>query len=159
MGIEFPKRFAAAVKANAQAVALTSNPLFDIAGEQIAKLGLQNKLARASFANSFPGVGGLLSYGPDIFAEYHHAARFAVRIIRGARPQDLPVEQPPNIALASTWKRRGPRHKGARAFVGIRRRGNRIDEIAAMHGSGSGPSRPLPKFLPGSAHGGKADYP
>ncbi|WP_407123115.1 ABC transporter substrate-binding protein [Bradyrhizobium sp. STM 3561] len=89
---DFPSALAAAVNANVQAIALTSNPLFDIAGQQIAELALQNKLATVSFADSFPEVGGLLSYGPSIFAEYHHAAHFAARIIRGAKPADLPVE-------------------------------------------------------------------
>jgi putative tryptophan/tyrosine transport system substrate-binding protein len=101
---DFRGAVAAAVKANAQALALTSNPLFDIAGQQIAELALQNKLATVSFANSFPGFGGLLSYGPDIFAEYRHAGRFAARIIRGARPQDLPVEQPIRYSLGINLK-------------------------------------------------------
>lgn len=101
---DFQGAVAAAISANVQAIALTSNPLFDIAGQQIAELALQNKLATVSFANSFPGVGGLLSYGPDIFAEYHHAARFAARIIRGARPQDLPVEQPTRYSLRINLK-------------------------------------------------------
>jgi putative ABC transport system substrate-binding protein len=96
---DFPSAVAAAVKAHAQAIALTSNPLFDIAGQQIAELALKNKLATVSFADSFPGVGGLLSYGPNIFAEYHHAAHFAARIIRGAKPVDLPVEQPTRYRL------------------------------------------------------------
>ena len=101
---DFRDAVAAAVKANAQAIALTSNPLFDIAGQQIAELALQNKLATVSFADSFPGVGGLLSYGPNIFAEYHHAAHFAARIIHGARPADLPVEQPTGYSLGINLK-------------------------------------------------------
>jgi putative ABC transport system substrate-binding protein len=101
---DFPSAVAAAVKANVQAIALTSNPLFDIAGQQIAELALQNRLATVSFADSFPGVGGLLSYGPNIFAEYHHAAHFAARIIRGAKPADLPVEQPTRYRLGINLK-------------------------------------------------------
>lgn len=96
---DFGNAFAVGVRANVQAIALTSNPLFDIAGKQIAELALENKLATVSFANTFPGVGGLLSYGPDIFAAYHHAAYFVARIIRGAKPAELPVQQPTKYSL------------------------------------------------------------
>lgn len=96
---DFSNAFAAAIEAKAQAVALTSNPLFDIAGGQIAELALRNKLATISFADSFPKVGGLISYGPNILVSYHHAAYFVSRILRGARPADLPVEQPTKFSL------------------------------------------------------------
>ena len=56
---DFGDAFAAAMKVGAQAIAFTSNPLFDIAGSQIAVLALQNKLATISFADSYPKVGGL----------------------------------------------------------------------------------------------------
>jgi len=96
---DFSNAFASAIAARAQAIALTSNPLFDIAGSQIAELALQNKLATISFADSFPKVGGLISYGPNIRASYHHAAYFVSRILHGARPADLPVEQPTKFSL------------------------------------------------------------
>ncbi|WMT75718.1 ABC transporter substrate-binding protein [Bradyrhizobium sp. Ash2021] len=96
---DFRNAFAAAIAARAQAIALTSNPLFDIAGSQIAELALQNKLATISFADTFPKVRGLISYGPNILASYHHAAYFISRILRGARPKDLPVEQPTKFTL------------------------------------------------------------
>lgn len=96
---DFRNAFAAATGAKAQAIALTSNPLFDIAGNQIAQLALQNKLATVSFANTFPKVGGLVSYGPDILAEYRHAAHLISRILKGARPAELPVEQPTKFSL------------------------------------------------------------
>jgi putative tryptophan/tyrosine transport system substrate-binding protein len=96
---DFSNAFTAAMKARAQAIALTSNPLFDIAGSQIAELALQNKLATISFSNSFPKVGGLASYGPDVLASYSHAAYFISRILNGARPAELPVEQPTKFSL------------------------------------------------------------
>lgn len=96
---DFSNAFAAAIRARAQAVALTSNPLFDIAGGKIAELALQNKLATISFANSFAKVGGLASYGPNILASYRHAAYFISRILNGARPAELPVEQPTKFSL------------------------------------------------------------
>jgi putative ABC transport system substrate-binding protein len=96
---DFGNAFAAAMKARAQAIALTSNPLVDITGRQIAELALQNKLATISYSNSFPKVGGLVSYGPDILASYSHAAYFISRILNGAKPAELPVEQPTKFSL------------------------------------------------------------
>jgi putative ABC transport system substrate-binding protein len=96
---EFKSAFAAAVSARAQAISLTSNPLFDIAGRQIAELALQNKLPTISFANTFPRNGGLASYGPDVRASYRHMAYFIARILRGAKPANLPVEQPTKFSF------------------------------------------------------------
>jgi putative tryptophan/tyrosine transport system substrate-binding protein len=101
---DFGNAFAAAMKAKAQAVALTSNPLFDIAKSQIAELALQNRLATISFSNVFPKAGGLASYGPDILASYNHAAYFISRIMNGARPAELPVEQPTKFGLCINLK-------------------------------------------------------
>ena len=56
---DFRNAFAAAIEARAQAIALTSNPLFDIAGSQIAELALQSRLATISFADTFPKKEGL----------------------------------------------------------------------------------------------------
>lgn len=96
---DFNSAFAAAVSARAQAVSLTSNPLFDVAGHQIAELALQNKLPTISFSKTFLKDGGLASYGPDVMASYRHMAYFIARILRGARPADLPVEQPTKFSL------------------------------------------------------------
>jgi putative ABC transport system substrate-binding protein len=50
-------------------------------------------------ARNFVDAGGLASYGPDLRATYRRAADYVDRILRGARPADLPVEQPERIAL------------------------------------------------------------
>jgi ABC-type uncharacterized transport system substrate-binding protein len=65
---------------------------------------LQNKLATISFADSFPKVGGLISYGPYIMGSYRRAAYFASRILRGDRPADVPVERPTKFILSINLK-------------------------------------------------------
>lgn len=50
-------------------------------------------------ARDFVEAGGLASYGPDLRDSYRRAAYYVVRILRGARPADLPVEQPQTLAL------------------------------------------------------------
>lgn len=44
-------------------------------------------------------VGGLLSYGPNLTDNFHRAASYVDKILRGAKPADLPVEQPTKFAL------------------------------------------------------------
>jgi putative ABC transport system substrate-binding protein len=95
---------ASATKAGARGIALTSNPLFDLAGRQIAQAALQNRLAAISFADSFPRVGGLMSYGPNIYSAYRRAAYFVSRILGGTRPEELPVEQPTKFDLVVNMK-------------------------------------------------------
>ena len=61
---------------------------------RIADLAIRDRLpAVADFAD-FPDAGGLMSYGPKIEALYYRAAYFVDKILKGAKPSDLPVEQP-----------------------------------------------------------------
>ena len=47
-----------------------------------------------SINSDFAAAGGVLSYGPQLPELYRHAARYVDRILRGAKPSELPVEQP-----------------------------------------------------------------
>jgi len=60
---------------------------------QIASLALRNRLPSAFQAREFVDVGGLLSYAPSTVANYRRAAFFVDKILKGAKPADLPVEQ------------------------------------------------------------------
>jgi putative ABC transport system substrate-binding protein len=61
---------------------------------QITELALKQKLPTFAESASIPASGGLLSYGPQLQALFLRAASHAARIVRGADPADLPVEQP-----------------------------------------------------------------
>jgi putative ABC transport system substrate-binding protein len=67
--------------------------------QRIAELGLKFRLPVVHFRKSFPAAGGLMSYGPDYNILYHRTAWYVDRILKGARPADLPVEQPARFEL------------------------------------------------------------
>ncbi|MGH8596240.1 MAG: ABC transporter substrate-binding protein, partial [Gammaproteobacteria bacterium] len=70
----------------------------------IADLAREHRIA--TIYNNVEGVeaGMLMSYGANLATLYRHAARYADRILRGARPAELPVEQPPIVELAINLK-------------------------------------------------------
>lgn len=68
--------------------------------EPIAFLAAQNKLPTVFEMKEFVEAGGLLSYGPNIFALYRRAADYVYKLLQGVRPGELPVERPTRFELA-----------------------------------------------------------
>jgi len=66
---------------------------------RIARFAAERRIASVSGWATFPENGFLLSYGPNLRDSYKDLARFADRILRGARPADLPVELPRTVEL------------------------------------------------------------
>ena len=73
-------------------------------GQRIADLAIQHRLPTVSHAYSLTQVGGLMSYTPDVPAMARRAATFVDKILKGARPGDLPVEQPTKFRLVINLK-------------------------------------------------------
>ncbi len=61
---------------------------------RVAALALSYHLVSVGAGSSYPASGGLLSYGPDFNAMYRRAGYYVDRILKGAKPADLPVENP-----------------------------------------------------------------
>jgi putative ABC transport system substrate-binding protein len=90
----------AASNEHAEAIVLMPTPLFDGRAEQIAHLAIQKRLPTLYFSKEAVKVGILMSYGPDLVATIRRQAYFVDRILKGAKPGDLPVEEPTN----SNWR-------------------------------------------------------
>jgi putative ABC transport system substrate-binding protein len=102
-----------------RAGALIVQPLFVGSlgqGRRIAEFALQNRLPTISDLGSFAEAGGLISYGPNFVPLYRRAATYVDKILKGAKPADLPIEQPTKFELVinlNTAKQIGvtiPRH-------------------------------------------------
>jgi len=96
---EIATAFEAIAKAQFGAVFVVADVLFSTEAAQIAKLASTYQLP--SMHQLRPGVeaGGLMSYGPDITDLYRRAAMYVDAILKGAKPADLPVQQPTKFEL------------------------------------------------------------
>ena len=72
--------------------------------ERIADFALRNRLVSMFFSRKSVDAGGLLSYGPSFTVMYRRAAEYVDRIVRGAKPADLPIEQPTKFELVINLK-------------------------------------------------------
>jgi putative tryptophan/tyrosine transport system substrate-binding protein len=70
----------------------------------IIKLAAQHRFPAVYNSRLFAAEGGLMSYGPDILDQYRSAAGYVDRILRGAKPADLPVQQPTKFELVINLK-------------------------------------------------------
>jgi putative tryptophan/tyrosine transport system substrate-binding protein len=74
------------------------------AREQIARLALEHRLPTVGIEPGFAAAGNLVQYGPDLSESCRRAATFVDKILKGAKPADLPVEQPIKFELAINLK-------------------------------------------------------
>jgi putative tryptophan/tyrosine transport system substrate-binding protein len=96
--------FAAMVEWRAEGVTTFPDAMFFNRRERIVSLTQENKLAGVHPESEFVEAGGLLSYGPSLSDLFRRAASYVARILKGARPSDLPVEQPSRFDLAINLK-------------------------------------------------------
>ena len=90
---ELEPAFAAAAREKVQAMLVPPLPLYGEQRKLIAELGKKYRIATASQFRSFVEAGGLVSYGSDLNDGFVRTATYVDRILRGAKPADLPVEQ------------------------------------------------------------------
>jgi putative ABC transport system substrate-binding protein len=97
---EYEGAFARGVKERVDAVVLMSSPEFTANRERLAQLALASRLPSIFQYREYVAAGGLMSYGPDLGDLTARAAVYIDRILRGANPAEMPVEQPTKFVLA-----------------------------------------------------------
>ena len=101
---EFQAAFAAMSKERAPAVIVQSDQSFRGKLSQLAQLAVKNRLPTMLPQSEYVEAGGLMSYGENLAERYRRAAVFVDKILRGAKPADLPVEQPTKFELVINLK-------------------------------------------------------
>jgi putative ABC transport system substrate-binding protein len=101
---DFDVAFASAMKTHAGALVVLSAPIMTIYAGRIAELALNNSLPTISNASQLPKAGGLMSYGPSLSDLVRRSAIYVDKILKGAKPADLPVEQPTKFELVINLK-------------------------------------------------------
>ena len=101
---DFDNVFRAARQEKAGAVLVSQGAFFGTYRAHIAELGLKYRLATISGEADFAESGGLMFYGQNIPETWKRAAAFVDRILKGAKPADLPVERPSKFELMINLK-------------------------------------------------------
>ncbi|HXK30570.1 MAG TPA: ABC transporter substrate-binding protein [Candidatus Binatia bacterium] len=101
---KYESAFKDATKARSAALAVTLNPLANSNQKRVVDLAAKNRLPAIYARSDYVDKGGLMSYGPSFESEGRDAARLVDKILKGAKPVDLPVEQPMKFELVMNFK-------------------------------------------------------
>ena len=83
---------------------MLATPVFDSERRRLVDLAANNRLPTMYSYRLDVEVGGLMSYGPDLADSFRRAATYVDKILKGAKPADLPVEQPTKFELVINLK-------------------------------------------------------
>jgi putative ABC transport system substrate-binding protein len=101
---KFNSAFNEAIKAHSAALAVTQDSLFNANPRLVTDLAAKHRLPAIYTRREFVESSGLMSYGTDRVEPYRRAAILVDKILRGAKPADLPVEQPTKFELVINLK-------------------------------------------------------
>jgi putative ABC transport system substrate-binding protein len=101
---EVERAFGMITREHAQAVLVVADSFFIGHRRQIAELAMKHRVASMFSYREGAEAGGLMSYGQDLVHFYRRAATYVDKILRGARPAELPIEQPTRFHLAINRK-------------------------------------------------------
>jgi putative ABC transport system substrate-binding protein len=91
-------------RAKAQALMVMDDPIFFAHRTILLRLASAARLPTMHDLRRFPEIGALMSYGADVYDLFRRSATYVDRILKGARPSDLPVEQPSKFELVINLK-------------------------------------------------------
>jgi putative ABC transport system substrate-binding protein len=96
---EIESAFSTMTQGNAEAVIVANDLFFNQQRRQLAELAAKNRLPSVAAVRAYVEAGGLMSYGPSFVENYRRAATYVDKIFKGAKPGDLPVEQPTKFEM------------------------------------------------------------
>jgi putative tryptophan/tyrosine transport system substrate-binding protein len=98
LGIRTPddldRAYQAALDEHLDGVVVIQDPLITRSRDRVVELATKSRMPTISADSTFAAAGGLMAYGPSIVRQFHRAAYYVDRILKGTKPADLPVEQP-----------------------------------------------------------------
>ena len=101
---EFDGAFAAVAKERVGALLVLSDAMLSSHRTRLADLAVRSRLPSAYAVRESVEAGGLMSYGPSFLDLYRRSAAYVDKILKGAKPADLPVEQPTKFELVINLK-------------------------------------------------------
>jgi len=101
---DFDRAFSEMTRTRAGALTVLGSPMFFNERRRLVDLAAKNRLPTVYPWREFVDAGGLMSYGPNFADMYRRAAVYVDKILRGAQPADLPVEQPTKFELVINLK-------------------------------------------------------
>jgi ABC-type uncharacterized transport system substrate-binding protein len=101
---DFTAAFRTIAQAGAQMLLVLSSPLFALYRREVAELAIEHRLPSMFIFRSYVYAGGLMSYGVDQLAMFRRTADFVAKILNGAKPTDLPLEQPTKFEFVINLK-------------------------------------------------------
>ncbi|WP_332684264.1 ABC transporter substrate-binding protein [Bosea sp. (in: a-proteobacteria)] len=101
---EFDAMFAAAAQMRAGGLIFSSDPYFAYRSPQLAALAVAYAVPAITQSRDFPLAGGLMSYGGDFEQSHRHTGIYAGRIIKGAKPSELPVQRVTKVEMCINLK-------------------------------------------------------
>jgi len=101
---DLERAFASMAQERVGAVVVLADPMLGAHRARLAELSLKHRLVSVAPFRENPENGALMSYGPSLRANFRRAATYVDRILKGAKPADLPVEQPTRFELVVNLK-------------------------------------------------------
>jgi putative ABC transport system substrate-binding protein len=101
---EINAAFATVVESHARGLVVGADAVFDYRRQQLVALAARHAVPTVYFAREFVAAGGLISYGTSLTGAYHQAGIYVGKVLNGAKPADLPVQQPTTFELVVNLK-------------------------------------------------------